>query len=144
MDMDPKPTIENPFEKKQVAPTTTPLMVAKPEPLYRPPYFVSQATFNFLSRQIELENLTADELPFIHKISLIIGKILGGRATPTVSDFEAAVQFRTLEYMKKIALGETTVDIQRHTPDPKPKKERIEFWKLLAQKVIEDYESEST
>ena len=46
--------------------------------------------------------------------------------------------------MKKIALGETTVDIQRHTPDPKPKKERIEFWKLLAQKVIEDYESEST
>jgi hypothetical protein len=86
--------------------------------------------------------LTANELPTIHKIALVVGKALG-RSTPTVSDVEIAVNYRTLERIKKIAAGEEVLDNTRHKPNQEimNKKERIEFWKLLSQRVIEDYET---
>ena len=78
----------------------------------------------------------------MHKLSLLIGKALG-RATPTVSDVEIAVMYRTLEHTQKIATGEETIDQIRHTMQQEvmPRKDRIEFWKLLAQRIVEDYET---
>lgn len=138
-----KPTIENPFEKKHKS-NSPPLLRRQPEPpkVYQPPYYVSQATLNFLTKQIESATLTADELPTVHKIALIVGKALG-RATPTLSDVQIAAQFRTLEHIQKISTGEESFDIMRHMPNQEmmPKQARLNFWKMLAQRVIDDYET---
>jgi hypothetical protein len=143
---EPKPTIENPFERKKREYTQPPPIMFKPQPeappLYRPPYYVSHATLNYLTKQIESSTLVEDDLPVVHKMALIIGKAMG-RATPTVSDVEIAVTLRTIEHTKKIAAGEEILDLVRHMPNQEvmPRKERVEFWKMLAQRVVDDYEA---
>jgi hypothetical protein len=140
MEEEKKPTLENPFGPRKFTPP--PIVKPEPKPSYKPPYYVSQATLNFLAKQIETGALTVDELPIVYKLSLGIGKAMN-RATPTVSDVEIAVMFRNLEHTQKIAAGEETVEKLRHTSQQEvmPRKERIEFWKLLAQRVVENYET---
>jgi hypothetical protein len=145
MEEEQKPTLENPFSDRQQRKFVPPPLFKpepEPEPLYKPPYYVSHATLNFVAKQIEEGKLTVDELPLVHKLSLIIGKAMG-RATPTVSDVEIASVFRSLEHVKKLAAGEETMDLVRHTPNQEvmPRKERVAFWKLLAQRVLDDYEA---
>ena len=147
-----KPTIANPFKDKnkdrkdrrtfiqaRTRPATDPYA---PPKVYRPKFYVSQASQRYVAFEVEKKNLTEDEVPFLYDLAFVIGKVFN-RPTPTVSDVETAVKLRTLDNAKKIADGEIELDIIRNeirTMEVMPKKERILFWRTVAGRVLEEYE----
>lgn len=144
-----KPTIENPFAPKaKERPFAVPKHIqqqreaAAAPKLYQPPYFISQASKNFIAKQIENGILTSAELENIFKIANIISGIFK-RNIPTYSDIEIAIIFRTIEHARQVASGEIEMDLKRNdtkTLEVMPRKERIKFWQMVAELLVEKYD----
>jgi hypothetical protein len=142
-----QPTIANPFEHKverQFVPA------ARREPrkdtiskLYQPSFYVSYASKDLITAQVEQEKINVDELETIYKISYVVGKIFG-RTAPTYSDIKVALTFRTIDYARQVAAGEEQMDIIRHdlnTLEVMNKKDRLLYWKIVAERLITEYDN---
>jgi hypothetical protein len=152
-----QPTIANPFAKrkpgkeaprvrtfiaarrptKETVSTTTPT-----DKIYQPDFYVSQATQRYITMQVEKNELSNEEVPTIYKLALIISGVFR-RNAPTYSDVETAVLFRTIEHTREVAAGEVEFDLVRHevrTMEVMPKKERLVFWRTVAQRIVEEWD----
>jgi len=149
MEEERKTTIENPFahkpkERQFVVPKYVQQQraAAAAPKLYQPPFFISQASKNFIAKQVENGVLSADELENIFKIAGIIGVIFK-RNAPTYSDIEIAITFRTIDHARQVASGEVEIDLKRNdtkTLEVMPRKERIKFWKMVSVLLIEKFD----
>jgi hypothetical protein len=145
--------LENPFARKDVTKDRRTFIQNRPRPveekakeIFKPNFYISQASQRFIAQQIEKQNLNDDELPLVYKMAFIVGKLFR-RPVPTMSDVEVAVKIRTLENARMIAAGEVQLDIIRNEVrglDVMPRKERLEFWRLVAERVVSDYDAETT
>lgn len=154
-DEDKQPTIANPFAKKpgkdphRVRTFIQPRRaIQQPDPpantikIYQPKFYVSQASQRYLTMQIEKKELEIEEVPTIYKLALIISGLFR-RTSPTYSDVETAIKFRTIENTQRVAAGEVEIDIVRHEVtkmEVMPKRERLLFWRTVAERIVEEWE----
>lgn len=163
-----KPTIENPFaipaktkagssykSPKQQRAVAKPIMKTSSNKIlplittqknetiadYQPGFYVSQASKRFVSLQIDNKVITLEELPTIYEMAFIISNLFG-RPSPTLSDVEIAIQYKNMDTVKKIASGEQELDLVRREASSLKiiaKKERLEFWKIVATRLVEEF-----
>lgn len=167
----PNTTIENPFahntasRKRPFAPRKRPVDAPKISPdkstpesipekstLYEPPFYVSHSTKTYVAAQLEKGNLDADELEKIYTMAQVIGRFLSrsihsdGRKAPTLTDIQLAIKIRTIEYARKLASGEEQLDIVPYDKalEVMQRKDRLQFWKYVAEQVVAEYDKTTT
>ena len=157
---DLQPTIKNPFgdEKtnsrrrtyapsksavlRPLQPSDSPTENPKPQLNFQTRFYVSLASQRLIQKYVDEGNLTPEELPFIFELSMIAANLFH-RSSPSLSDVEIALKFRTIDHMKQVANGESLFDIPRNDPSSGhvlPTKQLAQLWKAVATQMLEEYD----
>jgi hypothetical protein len=102
------------------------------------PCYVAPATDAILARALEANVVTTDDVPFIMRVSQLIAQTMR-RETPSTTDVETAIVFRSEEQIEQISSGEYEVKIARNSSKSSdamsPKQLRM-YWINTAKAVL--------
>jgi hypothetical protein len=154
-----QPTIKNPFgdEKtnsrrrtyassksavlRPLKPSDSPTEETKPQLNFQTGFYVSLSSKRLIQKYVDEDKLTSGELPLIFELSMIAAKLFH-RTSPSVSDVEIALKFRTIDHMKQVANDEAPFDLLRNDPTSGhvlPVKQLTQLWKMVATQMLEEY-----
>jgi hypothetical protein len=107
------------------------------------PYPVSFNTDRILDQAIIDGEMMEEEVPLLMQIAQAVGKVLG-RPSPTATDLQFAMGFRTIERIKQMISGEINYNIpQSNMKNPGGMMNPMQmktFWTSLAKGVLEIFE----
>jgi hypothetical protein len=131
------PELETPQNRKYVQSQDQPGRPAsetRDVDVYQSSFYISKVSQKALRDAVTAQAISEAEVPVVLQIAKVIGSCFD-RSTPTVSDVEIALDFRSLERVRQIASGEVQCAVVRLDPTNRellPRKKLLEMWRKVA------------
>jgi hypothetical protein len=109
------------------------------------PCYVSPNTEAHLEKCLADGKFSEDDVPTIMKIAMTVAQVLR-RNTITMTDLTSAIEFRSIDNLRRVLSGEVTITMARNNPNQNSgmmdSRQLKMYWTSLAQAVLAKLEPE--